>query len=486
MAISSMARDTGVRIASVAPQFVERASESKLIDWLAYFEPVIIILSSQEPAPKSVHQLTKLVGSETKLFHPADAQPLGGHRRIGSIDIVFAPTQADLESINSLESTALDSTTPTFVLSDLLALDVNKTRLTTSLVGRQEYVSALEPERLDGSYVHISSRLPAGYRHDWGGVPVIGSGSEAGANGSDLVALDLRTDGEVLTRTHSPSRLGLQALHGVGRHRAETLRNAGFENREAVANGTISALAEIDGIARPTAEQIYRSATAIVNGRVVRTASKPIPIENPLYIDIETDGLDPTIVWLVGVLDGSAENGRYHSFLQKDPTEPGGALRDFLEWYQATASDRPLVAYNGRSFDFQVIREHLIQYAPSYLDQWKTVERFDPYHWAIESENAILPGRTNKLEDVTAALGFERTESTLTGAAVASAYRQWMADQSLQSELAWDRFRSYCETDVRSLAFVFEALEEQSRVVSETGRKSDIETSTTQGALSDW
>ena len=481
-----MARGSDIRIASVVPQFVKQASEPELTDWLAYFEPDIVLLPSPEPAPQAVHRLTKQVGPETKVFHPADVQPLNGHRRIGDVDIVFAPTREDLESIRTLEATALDTTTPTFVLSDLLELEVDTTRLHTSLVGAQEYVSALDVTTLEGTYVHISSRLPSGYRRDWDELAVIGGGSQAGTNTSDLVALDCRPDGTVLRRTLSPSRVGLQALDGVGRRRTELLRNAGYETRAAVANGTISNLAEIDGLARKTAARIHRSATAIVNDRVVRTGSRPIPVENPLYIDIETDGLDPTITWLVGILDGSASAGRYVSFLQKDPEEPGGALVDFLEWYRTNGSGRPLVAYNGRNFDFQVIRDHLLRHAPSDLEVWENIHRFDPYHWATEAGTVILPGRTNTLEDVAEALGYKRAENMLTGAAVAKAYRRWMDDQSPESELDWDRFRSYCEDDVRSLAVVFEALADSSCIVSETSRPNDVETSTTQGALSDW
>ncbi|MBS3760622.1 MAG: ribonuclease H-like domain-containing protein [Halodesulfurarchaeum sp.] len=432
------------------------------------------------------HRLSQLVGSGTSVFQAAGPHPLRGHRRIDTVDFVFAPDLTELKSIEELEATALDPGSPTFVLSDRLELDVDKTKLTTSLVGREEYVAALKPDRLEGSYVHISSRLPAGYRREWDELMVIGGGLDAGVNGTDLVSLRCRSDGKVLQRTLSPNRLGLQALDGVGSQRAHMLRNAGFETRAAVANGPVTNLAEIDGLARTTAEQIHQSATAVVGDRVIRKSANPLPGRNPLYIDIETDGLDPRIVWLIGVLDGSPTNGTYHSFLQRDPDEPGGALIDFLDWYQSHGSKRPVVAYNGQNFDFQVLRDQLITHAHSYLNRWQEIDTFDPYQWAITENNAILPGRTNKLKDVSDALGFEGMENNLTGAAVARAYSQWMADQSPASELAWDRFVSYCEGDVRRLASVYRALEDSSRFGSETDERATIEESTTQGALSDW
>lgn len=477
---------SAVPMAFGSPTFLRRASEPELTDWLEYFAPEVVIVSGSEPAPSVAHRLSQLVGSGTSVFHPPSPHPLRGHRRIDTVDFVFAPTVTDLESIEELEATAFDPASPTFVLSDRLELDVDKTKLTTSLVGREEYVAALKPDRLEGSYVHISSRLPSGYRRDWDGLTVIGGGLEAGANGTDLVSLRCRSDGEVLQRTLSPNRLGLQALDGVGSQRAQMLQNAGFETREAVANEPVSTLAEIDGLATTTAEQIHQSATAVVGNRVIRKSASQLPVRNPLYIDIETDGLDPRIVWLIGVLDGSPTNGRFHSFLQRDPEEPGGALIDFLDWYQSHGSKRPLVAYNGRNFDFQVLRDQLLTHAPTYLDRWQEIDTFDPYLWAITENNAILPGRTNKLKDVSDALGFEDVENNLTGAAVARAYSQWMADQSPATELEWDRFVSYCEGDVRRLASVFRALEDSSRIDSETDERPTIEESTTQGALSDW
>jgi hypothetical protein len=47
-----------------------------------------------------------------------------------------------------------------------LDIDVDTTALRSSLVGREAYASALAAERLAGEYVHVSTRLPAGYRRE--------------------------------------------------------------------------------------------------------------------------------------------------------------------------------------------------------------------------------------------------------------------------------------------------------------------------------
>jgi hypothetical protein len=61
-----------------------------------------------------------------------------------------------------------------------------------------------------------------------------------------------------------------------------------------------------------------------------------------------------------------------------------------------------------------------------------------------------------------------------------------MADGSPATELDWDRFKSYCEDDVRGLAVIYEALEESGRIISTNESSRDTSETTTQGTLSDW
>jgi len=243
---------------------------------------------------------------------------------------------------------------------------------------------------------------------------------------------------------------------------------------------------ELGGFGQSTVERIQRSAKAISGNEVKRESDDPLPYGDPIYIDIETDGLTPTITWLIGVLDGTSDSDGFMPFIQTNPEEPGRAVEDFMSWYTSNASHRPVVAYSGRQFDFNVLYKHIIEYCPHYEEDWASTYRFDPYHWAVKEGNAILPGRTNQLEDVAEALGYERSETGLTGAAVARAFQRWMVDRSPELEPDWEQFKIYCEDDVRALAVIYEALEESSRIVSTDEHRQDIEKTTSQGSLSDW
>lgn len=486
---------SSVRLACASPAFVEGATATEIDDWLSYFDPALVVLTGDDPAPRAANAVRRHLDGGTELFDPAGENHGGGPRAIDGVQFVFAPHFEALAGVREYETGALDPEQPTYVLTDLLELDVDTTALSTTLVGREQYVSTLDPTSLDGRYIHVSTGLPIDYRREWDGLPVVGGGSGAGTGGTGLVALDCRNDGRVLCRELRRDSLGLRALDGVGSKRARTLREAGYTSREAISTADLSALADLQGLGKSTAERIRGSARAIDRGEIVRESEAALPNRDPVYIDIETDGLNPTVTWLVGVLDGSAGDGNYMAFLGTDPEDPGRAIADFMSWYTANASHRPLVAYNGWAFDFPTIHDHIVEYCPQYEDDWTSSYRFDPYRWVVEEDNAILPGRTNKLEDVAGALGYERTESGLTGAAVARTYRRWIedsrhsdetAEMSSASEPDWERFERYCEDDVRALAVVYEALEASGRIVSTDTDARDTAETTTQGTLSDW
>ncbi len=472
------------RLACVSPLFVEQATRMERDDWLSYFDPAVVLLMGGAAAPQATNILQECLEGSI-LFSPQSTAVCGPHT-INGVQFVFAPTTQVLVEFPAYEHTDLDPDAPTYVVSGLLELDVDTTTLSATLVGREEYVARLAPDRLDGNYVHISTRLPANYHREWNGLTVVGGGADAGIDGTPLAALDCRADGRVLTHELDRTHLGIRALDGVGRHRSQQLREAGHVSRESIADANRDTLTDIRGISHATAERIQNSARAITHGTIVRESDTPLPNGKPIYIDIETDGLSPTITWLIGVLDGAADDGTYRSFVQRDPDEPGGAIEAFMTWYTDHAHPRPIVAYNGWTFDFTVIHEHITEHCPHYETDWTSTYRFDPYRWAIEEGNAVLPGRTNALEDVAAALGYERAETGLTGAAVARAYQQWMADRSPATEPDWDRFTAYCEDDVRALAVIYEALDASGRIVSDGEPPRPMSETTTQATLSDW
>ncbi|WP_293032978.1 ribonuclease H-like domain-containing protein [Natronococcus sp.] len=371
----------------------------------------------------------------------------------------------------------------TFVLSDLLAVSLDLTRLEAELVGLEKYREALG--EANDRTVQLTTGATPSYRREWDGLVVQGvmpGASEQREDSSGVAHAELRPDGGVRTETRSLGTFGLEAVADVGPRRAETLRDEGFDTRAKLADTNPHDLARLEGIGRTTAQTIVESATVLETGsaRVEPTASLPAP--EPIFVDIETDGLDPSIVWLIGALDRSADS-EYASFLETDPSRPERALGRFLRWLADADPGRPVVAYNGRNFDFPIIEEHVAEHCPEHANTWASVPKFDPYRWAVERNNAVLPGLTNTLEDVASALGRESDETGLTGEVVGRRYRRYA--ENPERELDWDRHERYCEDDVRALAFVYDRLEEADSLEREAdGEQSEPNTS--QGTLADF
>ncbi len=176
------------------------------------------------------------------------------------------------------------------------------------------------------------------------------------------------------------------------------------------------------------------------------------------------------------------------SFLETDPTQPAVALDAFLSWLVANGEGRPIVAYNGWNFDFPVITEHIADHCAQYLDFWESTYRFDLYDWAVNKKNAILPGLTNKLEDVAQALGWEPLDTGLTGGEVGRLFQRYAENPCPATELDWNRHETYCEDDVRSLAYVYNRIRDSTnRMTTNSGNGgSSIAESTSQGTLHDF
>ena len=497
---------SSIRIATLPQSVLADLTPAKTGEWLAEATPDVVIPVGGAGA-EARRVLAREADRSIPVITPGGPGPDAEERRVdgGRVDVArgesglqdaveaLAESGSATRAADGVEATG---PLPPVILTDAIALEVETTSLSTTVRGRE----ALEPRSgaagttagtgETAAPVVLSTGLPVGYRNRIAGRLVLGVGEADDPAATALTVTAIHV-GRTLQCTIDPDRLGLEAVRGVGPSRAQTLTAAGFETREAVAEASLAALADLQGLGSEVAATLQASARAIAEGEVVRETRTPLPASDPLFVDIETDGLHPTVTWLVGVLDGGPAEGTYHSFVARDPEDPGTAIGEFVDWYRREARGRTLVAYNGRQFDFPVLRDHLEAYRPALAPVLETADTFDPYAWAVTEGNAHLPGRTNRLEDVAAGLGFEGsspesqvTEPPLTGAAVARAYRRWLGNPGPDTEPPWSAVDAYCETDVRALARVYEALDSRA---GEDERPTETPTATTtQGTLSEW
>jgi len=455
-------------------------------DLVSYSPDAVVI--TDEATNASVNEISRQHPSDVTLFNVAGSESSAPeHHRINGIDIISVPSYASLPCIKQSEDEGeLTADTQTLVLSDLLTLDIATGELNTTLLGLEQYRDSLNPSDLDGEYIHLSTSLPPGYYHEWKGLTVRGIGADTETrNDWQFVVITVTQNAQVTTQPLSPNKLGLQALSSVGPTTAERLREAELTTRQAVANADFSILTHIKGIGKHTAEQVRQSANSITSGEPVRTSETPLPGSDPIFIDIETDGLSPTTTWLIGVKNSSS--GHYMPFIERSPDPNGKAIKHFMQWFTANAPQRTLITWNGWNYDYPVLREHIQKFCPEYSNAWEAASKRDLLRWARDLDNCLLPGHTNKLEDVAEAMGWTCDDTGLSGAEVARQFRKWRQDPEAEPEPDWDRHKEYCRDDVESLEFIYAQIQDAGRLLSDdmSGTQSLNET-TQQGSLTDF
>ncbi|TYT61786.1 hypothetical protein FYC77_12120 [Natrialba swarupiae] len=388
-----------------------------------------------------------------------------------------------------------------YLVSNCLELTIDPHHRETRLEGIDEYLNSLPDGWHDESLItHLSTGLRAEYHTRYetatdtysvhgAGPPTSSVGAAIDENERPLIELSIYSNGAIRVETHDPTNFGLQGLEGIGPTKADRLREHGFDSRDAIARTTPQMLAKIRGFGEKTAATVHKSATAIATGEVVPRDGGTLPNGDPVFIDIETNGLNGEIAWLVGVLDGGSEEGHYLPFRQQEHDDPIGHVDAFMSWLTGVAGGRPVVAWNGYNFDFPIIKRHLERDAPEWVDDWESCYQFDPLYYATTQGYATFPARSNRLEAVAAALGWEPTTTGIDGGTAAREYNTWQrtADQPDGYQPDWERLEAYCEDDVRALAMIYEALQDASRRPQGTETpKTRTGEQSTQGSLSDF
>lgn len=465
---------------------LDRVSQPAVRDAVQYFKPDLITI----PGPRNprAHAAVRDAAPNLPVVHPQLAR--GGHNiqhyrydadaglheapnsapPPETIDILAVQTCDLLGRLHTQLSTGerhTGSDAATFVIVPQLTVDWDAASLSTTLpsAGDLATIATDLPEPV----TIFAGGQPAEYYHEWDlqhdhtsvTVPIAGLGATK-RDGSQFAQFACTTHGRVAAEAVDPGEFGLQALSGIGQATDMRLQQHGCQTVEDVRNLGISDLTDLPGIGRTTAERIHAHADVLDSGEpLVLTNRTPVKTRDdrpPLCIDIETDGLSPTIIWQLGVYDPATDT--HQAFVEKDdPSDPKPVLEAFITWLLANHGDRTLLAWNGHKFDYKYITQFLQQYLPEYVDAWDDVWTYDLYKWAVRDENALLPGRTNKLDHVARALDYDSAGTSLTGAQTAAAYQAFMRNPNdPASEPDWERHKTYCEDDCRALWHVFQAL----------------------------
>ncbi|WP_299236135.1 ribonuclease H-like domain-containing protein [Natronomonas sp.] len=483
-----------VRLLSIPAAAAERLSAYAVDDAVSYFDPDGLLVPG-ERSPRG-HATVRNAASARPAIHPQLGRADDGIEHVrfgpdgrrseaagppspGAIDLLAVHSGDVLAALGERlasgeRSTGADAATYLFVPE--LSIEADTTALSADLPHAAD-VAAIADE-LPEPVVVLAGGQPAGYHHVWRlagrdakasvEVAVVGLGGGGPDGGEDrLAGVACTARGAAAAETVPPDSFGLRALEGVGPAIADRLGSLGCRTRGDVRNTAVSELAALEGLGREGAERLHAHAEVIASGEpLVLTNETPVRTRSgrpPLCLDVETDGLSPTIIWQFGVYDPAAD--AYRAFTERStPTDPAGVLGEFIEWLLGTHADRTLLTWNGSGFDYPQIERFLRRHYPEYVDAWRDLWTYDLYQWAVRDGNALLPGRTNRLDDVARALGYERAASGLSGAQTAAAYRRFMRRPTdPAAEPDWERHEAYCRDDCEALYRVYDAIETADR-----------------------
>jgi uncharacterized protein YprB with RNaseH-like and TPR domain len=456
---------------------------SALADAVAYADPDGVWLPDPTPEPRAYATVRDAVS--VPVVHPQlgrDGDSVVRHARVDDELAAIGPdAAADFDVLTVQSSAVVDDLTTAFERGERrparertllvvpgLGVETDATSLSATLTAGEELTRLRRA--VETPVTVLAGDLPAGYHHDWTldgtTLPLYGCGSPPGHGETPtFAALRCVSAGTVAATPMRTSQFGLRALAGIGATTATRLRDRGLESRSEVRETPVRDLVDVSGVSRTNAERMHAHAEVLATGDPLRLTNETLPVTRddrpPVCLDIETDGLSPTIIWQIGVYDPHDDS--YQSFVEREnPDDPGTIIEAFLDWFLATHADRTVLTWNGYRFDYPEIERFIDKYAPHYAEAWEEVWTYDLYKWAVRDENALLPGRTNKLDDVAAALGFEGADTGLSGAQTAAAYQQFMRTGD-PSTVEWERHERYCEDDCRALWHVYAAIRDADR-----------------------
>jgi len=412
----------------------------------------------------------------------------------------------DEDQIARPDDTPAETSNRTFqrcVITQAVSLSVDPYERSTSLTGIDAYRDRIPEHWVTAQTLHLSTALRAGFTTtyrcaDGARLRFVGIGTSQADLGvgttphtTPVTHIEWYSNGALSIEEVDPHSFGLRGVSGIGPNRIEELREAGITSVEDLVEMPLRTLAELPGMGRPSAETIQTAAKARATNTVIPTGDDSLPNQEPVFIDIDTDGLNPSTAWLIGVLDGGPEDGTYMSF-REQAIDDGEHLKAFMMWLTGAAAGRPVVAWNGFTFDFPVITEQLRAHHPDLVEAWTDRYQFDPYYWATKKNggNVALPGRTNKLEAVAEGLGWEPTTNGIDGATVAQLYTAYRSHVTSEGEtdpaveVDWKRLEQYCEDDVRALATIYDHLQTAAR--REPATKTPSGQNSSQGSLADF
>lgn len=209
------------------------------------------------------------------------------------------------------------------VITQDVSLSVDPYERSATLTGVDTYRDRIPESWWNNQTLHLSTGLRAGFTTtyrttDGTTTRFVGIGTSEADLGvgttpetTPATLIECYSNGAIDVADVDPQSFGLRGVHGIGSNRIEALREAGITSVEDLVEMPLRSLAEVPGFGRSSAATVQTAAEARATETVVPTGDDSLPNQEPVFIDIETDGLNPSTAWLIGALNGGPEAGNY-------------------------------------------------------------------------------------------------------------------------------------------------------------------------------
>ncbi|MEF8834745.1 MAG: ribonuclease H-like domain-containing protein [Candidatus Thermoplasmatota archaeon] len=415
-------------------------SEDEIEDILTYFEPDITVTS--EVRSRERRTIEKNFSYETI---DMDRVETIKERRLGNEILLLLRNKRSLSEVNLAEY----ESRKVVLITDLIKEDMDPKTFDFQLVN----TSLLDRihDELDDFHV-LSTEIETGKKpvHEKG--RIYGFGLSEGVEETKIPSVV--TGERPHIETLNASKVGISAVPGLGKRFSTELERKGIESREDLCSIEPENILECEGIGPYRSTKWISSAKAIEEKNVYRIKENDLEEKHRIFVDIETDSLNPSIIWHIGLYDD--EDGSYHSFLEKDPSEKGRVIENFLDYLEENAGENSvLLAWYGKKFDFEHLGRFVEDYAPERRDFWEDIEKIDFMYWV--DRHAALPCRCSKLESVSSRLGYDPDLVGLDGGDVGRIYSEYMEDRGKEPD--WNELQTYGRDDVIAMKHIYDRIE---------------------------
>ncbi|MBS3817145.1 MAG: ribonuclease H-like domain-containing protein, partial [Candidatus Thermoplasmatota archaeon] len=329
-----------MRLLHLPEEAVRGHTEEEILDLERYFKPDLTISSGFTGAKKRVLEDK----GNSDILHIEEVDKYWIKETESETILILR----DSDSVDHLSRDSFIGEN-TSVITDMIREEVGRISYERSL----KKVSIIdELSDIFDDFHTFSTGVEAERQHHYNGKKIHGLGPVIDREGVKIPFL--KTGETPKVKSFPAERVGLLAIPGLGKKFSTKLKSRGIVDRKKLKEKNPEEIMDLEGVGPHRGTKWISSAEAIENECVYTIQENELEDKHKIYLDIETDSLDPSIVWHIGLYDDKEEE--YTCLMEKEPEKKGRIMKRFGEYLEEHCGpDSVLLAWYGSGFDFKVL-----------------------------------------------------------------------------------------------------------------------------------